>query len=109
MKPLRMFFPLSLIFFAIGLICLLSGSVISFTQAELSGTTTLAPVLFVLSVLFSVMAFNSLGFFILGEYLGRTYLEVRRRPRFIIDERVNFSNEVLQSEAEMAPFHDMIP
>ncbi len=32
---------------------------------------------------------NSLGIGVLGEYLGRTYAETKRRPLFIIEEAVN--------------------
>lgn len=33
---------------------------------------------------------NSLGIGVLGEYLGRTYAETKHRPRYIVQETVNF-------------------
>jgi len=36
---------------------------------------------------------NSLGLGILGEYLGRTYWEVKRRPLYVVRESVNLQVE----------------
>jgi dolichol-phosphate mannosyltransferase len=38
---------------------------------------------------------NSLGIGILGEYVGRTYSESKRRPRYVIQESVNIPAELL--------------
>jgi polyisoprenyl-phosphate glycosyltransferase len=35
------------------------------------------------------IAINSLGIGVLGEYLGRTYAETKRRPLYVIAEAVN--------------------
>lgn len=56
-----------------------------------------------LTTLAILIAFSSgvqlLGLGLLGEYVGRTYDEAKRRPPYIIDERVNFSSE--RSEADV--------
>lgn len=58
------------------------------THIEAPGFTTLVVVL-----LFS----NGLGFLylgILGEYLGQMFLEIKARPSFIIERKVNFETDV---------------
>ena len=50
------------------------------------GTSTVAP----LYLLGGVQLFF-LG--IVGEYIGKIYSEVKNRPRYIIQETVNFNNE----------------
>jgi dolichol-phosphate mannosyltransferase len=47
------------------------------------GVTTLL----VLTLL--AIGLNSLGIGILGEYMGRTYFEVKGRPLYVIDETMN--------------------
>ena len=38
---------------------------------------------------------NSLGIGVLGEYLGRTYAETKRRPLYVISESVNIGTTYL--------------
>ncbi len=46
---------------------------------------------------------NSLGIGVLGEYLGRTYTEVKQRPLYLTQETVNVH------EAEAIAEHDVPP
>jgi glycosyltransferase involved in cell wall biosynthesis len=47
----------------------------------------------VIILLLMAIGINSVGVGILGEYLGRTHAEVRRRPLFVIAESVNIDGE----------------
>ena len=38
---------------------------------------------------------NTLGIGVLGEYLGRTYAEVKQRPLYIVQEAVNIPPEAV--------------
>lgn len=49
------------------------------------------PVRSVSSVFLSGVQLISIG--ILGEYLGKTYMEVKKRPRYIISERTGGKEE----------------
>jgi undecaprenyl-phosphate 4-deoxy-4-formamido-L-arabinose transferase len=43
------------------------------------------------AILFFLVGSNFLALGVLGEYVGRTYVEVRRRPRSVIAETINFA------------------
>ncbi len=43
------------------------------------------------AILFFLVGSNFLALGVLGEYVGRTYVEVRRRPRSVIAETINFT------------------
>jgi undecaprenyl-phosphate 4-deoxy-4-formamido-L-arabinose transferase len=43
------------------------------------------------SILFFFLGLNFLALGVLGEYIGRMYVEVRRRPRSVVAETLNFS------------------
>lgn len=83
LKPLRMF---TMIGVSILFLCVLtlpfyiSGY---FWGAPPRGVTT------IIGLLIIGIGLNSLGFGILGEYLGRTYGEVKNRPLYVVSETVN--------------------
>ena len=83
LKPLRMFTLLGFALLAIALGAIPVYVVLWFTGSPPPGLTTLTV------LVLAGIGFNSLGIGILGEYLGRTYLEVKRRPLFVIEEAVN--------------------
>lgn len=45
---------------------------------------------------------NSLGIGILGEYIGRTYSEVKHRPLYVIDETIGLNGSVMRPNPEHA-------
>ena len=59
---------------------LIGFKILGHTPAEIPGTTTLTVGMFFLGGVTLII----LG--ILGEYIGRIYIEVKRRPFFVIDE-----------------------
>lgn len=87
-KPLQLMsamgFVFSFISFSIGLIYVIAKLLGYNITAGLSTT-----VLFI--TFFSGVQLMALG--LLGEYIGRIYDEVKNRPQYIIDKKVNFNNE----------------
>ncbi len=47
-------------------------------------------------------AMNALGIAILGEYVIRIYDQVRERPMFLVERKVNFEDEVQAREDRRA-------
>jgi dolichol-phosphate mannosyltransferase len=82
-KPLRFFTILGFGLVALSIIALPIYVVLYVTGGAPPGITTLI----VLSLL--GIGINSLGIGVLGEYLGRTYAETKRRPLYVIAEAVN--------------------
>ncbi|OJF95654.1 glycosyltransferase family 2 protein [Pararhizobium antarcticum] len=96
--PLRLASHLGLLFGFIGLLTLgytlfswLSGDV-------LPGWTSIAAIVLVLGSVQLLM----LGIF--GEYLGRMYMETKRRPLYVVNEIVRFDRA---AETKASPVHDL--
>ena len=51
---------------------------------------------------------NMVGLGILGEYLGRVYIEVKRRPQYLVRDLIGFSGETPQ-HASIRPSEDFPP
>jgi glycosyltransferase involved in cell wall biosynthesis len=83
LKPLRMFTVLGFVLLGIALAAIPVYVALWFTGSPPPGLTTLTV------LVLAGIGFNSLGIGVLGEYLGRTYLEVKRRPLFVVEETVN--------------------
>lgn len=83
LKPLRLFTILGFVLIGISLIAAVIYTYLYLTHTPPPGITTLI----VLS--FLGIGLNSLGIGVLGEYLGRTYSEVKRRPLYVVQESVN--------------------
>lgn len=84
-------FAISFITFSIGLFFIVHRifdfKVLGYSPSDTPGLATLAVGVFFLGGVILL----SLG--LIGEYLGRIYLEVKKRPVFIVDELVNLSAE----------------
>ncbi len=84
LKPLRAF-----TFFGFGVIGLSVIAALVYILAWISGQTP--PGITTLIVLgFLGIGLNSLGIGVLGEYIGKTYTEVKHRPLYVVEEAVGF-------------------
>jgi polyisoprenyl-phosphate glycosyltransferase len=90
LKPLRMFMLLGFGLIGVSFITAVVYSVLAIIGSPPPGITTLI-VLILLSI-----GFNSVGIGVLGEYLGRTYAEVKRRPLYIVQESLNLNVSSLE-------------
>ena len=82
-KPIRMITGLGFFVFLVSIIILLYSLVRHFMGATIVGWTTLMVSVWAIGGLILL----SLG--VVGEYIGKIYLETKSRPRFIIDEFLN--------------------
>ena len=86
-KPLRFITLLGFIFAIVALIGIIY-SIIGFAVGTtVPGWTSTACIMFFMGGVQMV----SLG--IIGEYIGKIYLETKRRPRYIIEERLNLEDD----------------
>ncbi|MBI4432097.1 MAG: glycosyltransferase family 2 protein [Candidatus Omnitrophica bacterium] len=83
LKPLRIFTMMGFI-----LLGVTSLAFIFYLWLTIQGTPPPGIPTVILLIL-AAIGLNSLGIGILGEYVGRTYSEVKRRPLFIVHEAVN--------------------
>ncbi len=82
-KPIRMITTLGFGIFAISMLMLIYFLVVFFMGRTVPGWTTLA-----ISV-WAIGGLQLLAIGIIGEYIGKTYLETKARPKFIIDKFLN--------------------
>jgi len=87
LKPLRMFTLLGFGLVALSFLAVPIYIVLSLTGNPPAGITT------VIVLLLLAIGINSLGIGVLGEYLGRTYAETKRRPLYVVAESLNFDVE----------------
>ena len=90
-KPLRMF---TLLGFGLVTLSLLAVPIYIFLYV-MGGTPQGITTLIVLSLL--GIGINSLGIGVLGEYLGRTYAETKRRPLYVIADSVNLEGKAVST------------
>ena len=77
-KPIRFITGLGLLIFAVSILMLLYFLIVHWTGHTVAGWT---------SIMVSVWAIGGLQLLaigVIGEYIGKTYLETKRRPRFIV-------------------------
>ncbi|TJY42128.1 glycosyltransferase family 2 protein [Cohnella pontilimi] len=84
-KPLKLAGILGFLLSAAGFIYLL---VVLYQRLFTDSTTQGWTSLIVISLLFHGITLSLLG--VLGEYIGRTYEEAKRRPLYVVADRVNF-------------------
>lgn len=86
-KPIRMITGLGFFIFLVSIGMLIYSLVRHFTGATIVGWTTLMVSVWAIGGLILL----SLG--VVGEYIGKIYLETKARPRFIIEQFLNDENE----------------
>ncbi len=96
-KPLRIF-----TFFGFGLVAVTALAIPVYIYLFLTGDPP--PGITTLIVLaFLGIGLNSLGIGVLGEYLGRTYAETKRRPLYVIADSVNMESKDLPTSGQPVP------
>ena len=87
-KPIRMITSFGFIVALVSFIFIIVSIIQKFLGTTVAGwTSTIAVICFVSGVQLLCMG-------VLGEYIGKIYMEVKHRPRYIISERTeNFSDD----------------
>lgn len=83
LKPLRLFTIFGGLVLGVSGVAILIYTILFLTGSPPPGITT------IIVLIISAIGLNSFGIGVLGEYLGRTYSEVKRRPLYIVSETVN--------------------
>lgn len=107
LKPLRVFSLFGIVTLALAVLVFLYNLVASIIGHPQPGILTLIVLMIV------QIGITSLGIGVLGEYLGRTYTETKRRPLWIVDYALNFDDplptsyaveqRVLQTKLDLTP------
>ncbi len=82
-KPIRMITALGISIFSVSILMLIYFLIIYFSGKTVQGWTTI-----VVSV-WAIGGLELLATGIIGEYIGKTYLETKQRPKFIVDKFLN--------------------
>ena len=82
-KPIRFITALGLIIAVISFIAVLWSVIAYFVGATVTGWAS------TVSIICFLGGIQLLSLGIIGEYIGKIYLEVKARPRYIISERTN--------------------
>ncbi|MGV9184426.1 glycosyltransferase family 2 protein [Arcanobacterium canis] len=85
-KPIRIVTALGLLFSLFGFLSIIWVLVATFTGATVVGWASLMCIVLILGGI----QLLSLG--VIGEYIGKIYLETKHRPRFLIEESVGIQN-----------------
>jgi polyisoprenyl-phosphate glycosyltransferase len=83
LRPLRLFTLMGTIILALSIIATFIYALLWFTGSPPPGITT------IIVLLLAAIGLNSIGIGILGEYVGRTYIEAKQRPLYVVQETVN--------------------
>ena len=86
-KPVRMVFAMGLVFLLVALLIFVYALWSYLCGRVVSGWTSL-----ILSV-WTIGAFILIGMGIIGEYIGKIYIEVKNRPRYDIDDTVGLETD----------------
>jgi polyisoprenyl-phosphate glycosyltransferase len=87
LRPLRLFTLMGAIILTLSMIAAIVYAVLFFTASPPPGITT------IIVLLLAGIGLNSIGIGILGEYVGRTYVEAKHRPLYVVQEAVNIELE----------------
>ena len=82
-KPIRMITSLGFFIFTVSIIMMIYFLIRYFTGATIQGWTSIA-----VSV-WAIGGLQLLAIGVVGEYIGKIYLETKARPKFIVDEYLN--------------------
>lgn len=94
LRPLRLFTLMGTIILALSVIAAFVYALLWFTGSAPPGITT------IIVLLLAAIGLNSIGIGILGEYVGRTYAEAKRRPLYVVQEAVNIEPSVVAAAAD---------
>ena len=83
LRPLRLFTLMGTFILALSVIAAIVYITLWLTGSPPPGITT------IIVLLLAAIGLNSIGIGILGEYVGRTYAETKRRPLYVVQEAVN--------------------
>lgn len=83
LKPLRLFTLMGVIMLVVSLIGAIVYAALFFAKSPPPGITT------IIVLLLAGIGLNSIGIGILGEYVGRIYVESKQRPLYVVQEAVN--------------------
>jgi polyisoprenyl-phosphate glycosyltransferase len=92
LRPLRLFTLMGTIILTLSIIAAFIYALLWFTGSPPPGVTT------IIVLLLAAIGLNSIGIGILGEYVGRTYIEAKRRPLYVVQESVN-----IETHASITP------
>lgn len=96
LKPLRLFTAFGFLVLAGSLAAAAVYGILAFTERPPAGISTL------IVLAWLAIGLNALGIGILGEYVGRTYSEVKHRPLYVVQESVNLDRTAARREPEQA-------
>ena len=85
-KPIRLVFSTGVVVFLISLVMLLYALISKLAGHTSAGWTSLMGSIWLLG------GIQLLGLGIIGEYIGKIYCEVKRRPRYFVEETTNDTN-----------------
>ncbi|HKR02241.1 MAG TPA: glycosyltransferase family 2 protein [Pyrinomonadaceae bacterium] len=83
LRPLRLFTLMGTLILALSIVAAFVYALLWFTGSPPPGVTT------IIVLLLAAIGLNSIGIGILGEYVGRTYAETKRRPLYVVQESMN--------------------
>ena len=86
-KPIRMVFSLGVVVFLVSLVMLLYALVAKLTGHTSAGWTSL------MGSIWLIGGIQLLSLGVIGEYVGKIYSETKARPRFIIEQVLNTTDE----------------
>ncbi len=87
LRPLRLFTLMGTIILTLSMVAAVVYIILWLVGSPPPGITTIIVLLLI------AIGLNSIGIGILGEYVGRTYAESKRRPLYVVEESVNIEKQ----------------